>query len=302
MVALQSSAGLVFGSAESWNGNVLTVAIVAQLAIGDVVEFRLELPGMEQTALGRVRVIAVKGDRTTAASYQLLVQSIAEADKESFDAWKSAVEAGHPASCQSRHHSAAGWAEAALNGGTTPAERAHAMRIEEERRQRLKATVRQLVQSQKKAWPDPREDDTDDPTITAITNLRPGLNPGRPSVHSSPVLPPARPTLPPAAATVPVPAQAPDPRIDLRPGEVEFRWRTQDRYRQDYKSTLRYRGLFIADSGALRAQTTIGVVLQLPTGARIRAQGEVVNVSANGAAIQFSVSTTDADRLAAAAD
>ncbi len=306
MVALQSSAGLVFGSAESWNGNVLTVVIVAQLTVGEVVEFRLELPGLEQTALGMVRVIAVKGDRTSAASYQLLVQSIADADKESFDAWKSAVEAGHAASCQSRHRSAAGWAETALNGGTTPAERAHAMRMEEERRLRLRATVRQLVQSQKKAWPDPLEDDTDDHTITAITGLRPGLTPERPGVS----LPPGRTTLPPVASPLlptrsPIPTRppdpTPDPKIEVRPGEVEFHWRNLDRYRQDYKSTLRYRGLFVADSGSLQAQTTILVVLRLPTGAPIRGTGDVVNVSAAGAAIQFAVSSPDAARLTAAA-
>lgn len=307
MVALQSSSGLVFGSAESWDGNVLTVAIVAQLAIGDVVEFRLELPGLEQTALGLVRVLAMKGDRTTAASYQLLVQSVSEDDKEAFDAWKSAVAAGHAASCRSRHVTAAGWAETALNRGTTPAERAHAMKIEEERRIRLRATVRQLVQSKKKSWPDPREDDTDDPTITAITNLRPGLNPGRPSLYpSSPVLPAAqpRPAVPPPlnpAVPPPLNIEIPDPKIEIRPGEIEYRWITLDRYRQDYRSTLRYRGLFVVDSGTLQAQATIRVLLRPPTGELIRCTGEVVNVSPAGAAIQFTVTADDAARLAAAA-
>ena len=103
------------------------------------------------------------------------------------------------------------------------------------------------------------------------------------------------------AAPPPLNIEIPDPKIEIRPGEIEYRWITLDRYRQDYRSTLRYRGLFVVDSGTLQAQATIRVLLRTPTGELIRCTGEVVNVSPAGAAIQFTVTADDAARLAAAA-
>ena len=282
--------------------------------------------------------------------------SIAADDQEAFDAWRSAVEAGNAACSRTKHTSAAGWAGAALNRGTTPAERAHAVQQQEARKARLRATVKNLLQAQKKGWPDPREDDSDDPTIISVAQTRPSLTPRSPRASMPPghALPPPPVAAPPvqaaqpaqtvpmarqpgatsAGATLtpaldgaepppnitlvpareappvritpsqaqprPAPPAAPDPTIRVAPGEVGFRWASAERYRQDHKESLRYRGLFVpaqASGPTLAEHARLRVLLSLPWGEEVHCRGEVVSASPAGAGIQFEADSELARRL-----
>lgn len=342
MIALQSPSGLIFGTALALDQDVFTVVVAGGMDPGSAVEFRLELPGLEDTALGMMRVLEVRGERGAASTYLLRVMSVSADDQEAFEGWKSAVNSGVIACSRSRHSSAAGWAEAALAGGTTPEERARAVAIQEERRIRLQASVRQLIHAHKKGWPDPGDVGAGDSSLMDVVRARSSLTPGSPRSSGgrspqAPVPPPVRvgltptplavragtasgppqPRPPPVApvvaspvvaapvvaapvvaspavpapvvpAPVVVPARPADPVITFREGEVELVWRSLERYRADYKESLRFFGYFAADAPVLEPMSTIRVILVLPAGHRLCLAGQVVAVTPAGTAIQFS--------------
>ena len=71
MIALQSPQGLVFGSAQGIDHDTVTVALVGHLNGGQSVEFRMELPGLDETALGVGRVVSGRGERGGASTFQI---------------------------------------------------------------------------------------------------------------------------------------------------------------------------------------------------------------------------------------
>lgn len=90
VMSVKTDNGLVVGETTHVDHNRLLVDIVATLRPGQVLEFRLELPGADDTIQGLLRVDRCEKDKLRAE-----IVEIAEADRAVFEAWWAEREKGH---------------------------------------------------------------------------------------------------------------------------------------------------------------------------------------------------------------
>jgi hypothetical protein len=158
MMSVQTRGGLVFGSATHIDGMNLRFEIEGQIDIGDNVEWRLELPGLDETAMGWMRITAVRREPGSPSQVRGLIQSVSPADAEIFEVWKRGVESGTRAFTVSKRPKTDSWLSATTMVGSSEAERKQAVAIEEERRKRRLERAKSLLKNTK-SWPDPQDRD-----------------------------------------------------------------------------------------------------------------------------------------------
>ncbi len=157
MIAVQTPNGLVFGTARKIDGLTLHFEVDSEVPAGTVVEFKVELPGLEETAMGQLRVIGVRLEAGRAVKqWSATVVSVAEADEEIFTMWRRCVDEGSRTFALSNRGGTDDWLKSQMMAGTTPAERARAVAQQEERRKKRLERARTLVKNAKR-WPDPED-------------------------------------------------------------------------------------------------------------------------------------------------
>ena len=159
MIAVQSPDGMVFGTARGIDGLSLYVEIEAEIPIDAQVEWRMELPGVDETVLGGMRIVKVTRNQTSGVRvYTGNVTNISPDDKDLWEDWRAAVERGVRTVTHTRGGAGAwdSWTREQMMGGTTPAERARAVAYQEERRKRRAEKTRELLGNRKR-WPDPTD-------------------------------------------------------------------------------------------------------------------------------------------------
>jgi hypothetical protein len=175
MISVQSPGGLVFGSAKALEDDALSFEVDARLDIDKIVEFRLELPGLDETAMGTLRTIRTRKQVTGAELFTARIASIHDDDREIFEVWRAAVLRGTRAMTHSRHANTDAWLASSSMQGSTASERAHAVANQEERRRRRLMRARQIASLHKRSWPDPT--DTDGAAAATREVWRPSLAP-----------------------------------------------------------------------------------------------------------------------------
>ncbi len=159
MIAVQSPDGMVFGTARGIDGASLYVEIEAEIPMEAHVEWRMELPGVDETVLGGMRIVKVTRNQTSGVRvYTGVITNVSPDDKELWDDWRAAVERGVRTVTHTRGGAGAwdSWTRDQMMGGTTPAERARAVAHQEERRKRRAEKTRELLGNRKR-WPDPTD-------------------------------------------------------------------------------------------------------------------------------------------------
>lgn len=159
MIAVQAPSGMVFGTARKLDGNTLHFELDGDVPAGTVVEFRMELPGLDETAMGKLRVVGVRQEPGKAVkTWSAAVVAVSEADEEIFQVWRRTVDEGSRAFALSTKLGADDWFRSQTMAGSSPAERARAVAVQEERRKRRVERARALVKNAKR-WPDPEDRD-----------------------------------------------------------------------------------------------------------------------------------------------
>ncbi|MBM4368208.1 MAG: hypothetical protein FJ102_18495 [Deltaproteobacteria bacterium] len=157
MIAVQTPGGLVFGTARKIDGQTVHFEVDSEVPAGTIVEFKIELPGLEETAMGQMRVIGVRLQPGSAVKqWSAVVVSVAENDEEIFTMWRRCVDEGSRTFALSARGGTDDWFKSQMMAGTTPAERARAVAQQEERRKRRLERARTLVKNAKR-WPDPED-------------------------------------------------------------------------------------------------------------------------------------------------
>ena len=156
MIAVQAPSGMVFGTARKVDGNTLHFELDSDVPAGTGVEVRMDLPGLDETAMGKVRVVGVRQEPGKAVkTWSAAVVSVADVDEEIFQLWRRTVEEGS----RSFAVSARGgddWFKSQTMAGSSPAERARAVAVQEERRKRRVERARALAKNARR-WPDPED-------------------------------------------------------------------------------------------------------------------------------------------------
>ncbi len=155
-LSVQTPGGLVFGGATKIDGMNLSFELEGQLAVGDVVEWRMELPGLDETAMGVMRVTYVRRESGVVARWTALILSLSPADADIFEVWRRGVEAGTRAFTVSKFPVGDAWLAATTMVGSSEAERKQAVAVEEVRRRKRLERAKSLVKNAK-IWPDPQD-------------------------------------------------------------------------------------------------------------------------------------------------
>lgn len=158
MIAIQTPDGMLFGTARRFDGETLHCEIDADILPGTLVEWRMELPGLDDTALGKMRIIGVQRVANSGVRiWSGAIVAVDTEDEEVFSVWKRGVDEGSRSFSKSRHSGGqVDWLSGQTTSGASPAERARAMAQQDERRKRRAERARQLAKNAK-AWPDPEE-------------------------------------------------------------------------------------------------------------------------------------------------
>lgn len=153
-LSVQSRGGLVFGSATQIDGSNLTFELEAQMEVGDNVEWRMELSGLDDTAMGRMRIVSRRADAGYPVRWVGAIMSVSPDDSAVFEVWRRGVEAGTRAFTVSKRPPTDSWLASTTMVGSSEAERRQAVAIEEARRKQRLERAKCLVKNAK-SWPDP---------------------------------------------------------------------------------------------------------------------------------------------------
>ncbi len=156
MISVQSPGGLVFGTATRIDGMILHFDLEARMDAGEVVEFRIELPGLEETAMGSLRIVSGRKGDGGASSFSASIQALVPDDAEIFEVWRRGVEQGTRAFSHSTRAPTDSWLKSTTMVGSTEAERRQAVASQDERRKRRLENAKQLARNSR-AWPDPED-------------------------------------------------------------------------------------------------------------------------------------------------
>ncbi len=155
MLSVQSLGGLVFGTATGIDGMTLHFELDARMEAGDIAEWRMELPGLEETAMGMLRILAGRKEGPMPV-WVATIQSISPDDAEIFEVWRRGVEHGTRAFSHSSRAPTDSWLSSTTMVGSTDAERKLAVANQEERRKRRLERAKTLARNSK-SWPDPED-------------------------------------------------------------------------------------------------------------------------------------------------
>ncbi|MCK6506796.1 hypothetical protein L6R53_26070 [Myxococcota bacterium] len=190
MISVRNDLGVAVGHAEQLSADHVAFWMNVPLERGSKVEFRLELPGADETVLGFLVIEAGEGPPGTLVHYRARVAEIDPGDRDCFHRWVQAVSEGH-VPLNVRGAALTGNPFSTMHGASREQTEAALRRIEERKERMARATQRFT------------EQDTDEVFIAGVFDLgAPAPAPAR--AAASP--PPA--TRPGAAATA-----ATDPRL-----------------------------------------------------------------------------------------
>jgi len=156
MLSVQTPGGLVFGTGRRLEGLTLGFELDGRMEAGDVVEFRIELPGLEESAMGTLRVLAGRKDPgATVTWWTATIASISLDDQEIFEVWRRGVEHGTRAFSHTTRTTDEFMASTTMVG-SSDSERRLAVAAQEERRKRRLERAKTLAKNAR-AWPDPSD-------------------------------------------------------------------------------------------------------------------------------------------------
>ncbi len=154
MLSVQTPGGLVFGTARRIQGQTLGFEADGRMEPGDEVQWRMELPGLDETAMGTMRIMGgAKDANATVMSWTGAILSVARDDAEVFEVWRQGVESGTRAFSYSSKPPTDSWLAATTMAGSTEAERRLALQAEEERKKGRVERAKRLAKNAK-MWPD----------------------------------------------------------------------------------------------------------------------------------------------------
>ena len=154
MLSVQTPGGLVFGTARRIQGQTLGFEADGRMEPGDEVQWRMELPGLDETAMGTMRIMGGQKDaNATVTTWTGAILSISREDAEVFEIWRLGVESGTRAFSYSNKPPTDSWLAATTMAGSTEAERRLALQAEEERKKGRVERAKRLAKNAK-MWPD----------------------------------------------------------------------------------------------------------------------------------------------------
>ena len=155
-ISVQSAGGLAFGGAVQIDGLNVTFELETQMEVGDNVEWRMELPGLDDTAMGRMRILSRRADPGYPVRWVGSITSVSPEDTAIFEVWRRGVEAGTRSFAVSKRAPGDAWLAATTMVGSSEAERKQAVAIEEARRKQRLERAKSLLKNSK-SWPDPTD-------------------------------------------------------------------------------------------------------------------------------------------------
>ncbi len=303
MLAIQSKAGLVFGQMVQWTRAQMVFEVAMELETNVEFEFRVEMAGLDDTVLGRLRVLARAPTVDGVARHSARIEWVHPEDQGIYDDWAEAFEAGRPPSSLHGLANQSGFATGKIRG-TSAEERARVSKEMEDRLKQRQGRAREVLLATKKVWPDPfdeagarvaaaigfvdslafRNGPTDLPAVVAAP---PPVNAPVVAAPPPPVVAPAPPVV---AAPPPVVAARPPPAVPAPPPcsvtidrskavpKVVFTWSGVEGFRADARAHLRH-GLMHVDSADVGpVGSPVEVVLVTPEGHEIPCVGRIAIV------------------------
>lgn len=155
MISVRNDLGVAVGHAEQLNADRVAFWMNVPLEQGSKVEFRLELPGADETVLGFLVIEAGEGPPGTLVHYRARVAEIDPGDRECFQRWVQAVSEGH-VPLNVRGTTRSGNPFSTMHGASREQTEAALRRIEERKERMARATQRFV------------EDDTDEVFIAGV--------------------------------------------------------------------------------------------------------------------------------------
>jgi hypothetical protein len=314
-ISVQSAGGLAFGGAVQFDGMNVTFELETQMEVGDNVEWRMELPGLDDTAMGRMRILSRRADPGYPVRWVGSITSVSPEDTAIFEVWRRGVEAGTRSFAVSKRAPGDAWLAATTMVGSSEAERKQAVAIEEARRKQRLERAKSLLKNSK-SWPDPTDvesgvvaasgvfrnslsgsvnrsaasshgaDPAGRPRLAVAAALRANIGGERPA---APVPTPAglgaeRPAIPsPAASPAPQRAAAPSPasmtelpKLLVDRNMAMLRFTEGGSFRSLHKATLAGGIIIVQTADVGPAGTRLDFVITLPSGATIFAPGQVM--------------------------
>lgn len=301
MISVQSPGGLVFGTATGMDGQTLHFELDARMEAGDVVEWRMELPGLEENAMGSLRIVAGRRDLGPMPTWVGTIQSVAADDVEIFEVWRRGVEHGTRAFSHSTRAPTDSWLAATTMVGSSEAERKQAVAAQEERRRRRLERAKTLAKNAK-AWPDP--EDLDGGRSVASGAFRASLSrsvsrsvsvaamgsTGAPAVEErsrSAVAAALRQGLGPALA--PSAPDAGEPVVHVDRGMASVQFLPGAAWKQVYKPALLAGTLRLRRTDVGLAAASVSFFMVLPTGSTVMATGRIRTVAADHSEIDLTL-------------
>jgi len=140
IISIRNALGVSVGQADSLTEDGVFFEMTHPITVGEVIEFRMELPRANETVLGDMRVVAGKGPPGSLVRYRAEIVRIEARDQDVYAGWLDRTRRGRPADdLRSRLDS--------LNSlssmhGATAEETDNALRRIDERKQRM-ASIRE---------------------------------------------------------------------------------------------------------------------------------------------------------------
>lgn len=210
MLAIQSNAGLVFGQMVQWKRREVVFELALALDRGADLEFRVEMVGLDDTVLGKLRVLERRPPVDGVTQHAAEIHWVHPEDLRIYDDWAAAFEAGRAPSSLRALDNQSGFRSGGVRG-TSAEERARVSGEMEARLRQRQERAREVLSAAKKVWPDPF--DAVGGRVAAAMAFVAGLEPNghgpAPSLRPArTVAPVAMPDAAPAAVT-PTPVGAP---------------------------------------------------------------------------------------------
>ncbi len=317
MISVQSPGGLVFGTATRIDGMTISFDLEARMDAGEVVEFRIELPGLEETAMGTLRITSGRKGDAGASSFLASIQTLVPDDAEIFEVWRRGVEQGTRAFSHSSRAPTDSWLKSTTMVGSTEAERRLAVASQEDRRKRRLENAKHLARNSR-AWPDPEDlaggrvaasgafraslsrSASRSPASHSVGNVtQSGSSVGtgdRPRTAVADALRQGFGAIPWAVATPAAPATAPtspdaapavrEPTVHVDNGMASVTFQNDASWRGLHRPSLLSGMLVFARKDLGVAGTELKLFLILPNGSMVMADGTVLAVSASHTELQ----------------
>lgn len=218
MIALISDQGLVFGTVVGLSLRRLRMEVAAELRVDSELEWRMELTGLPDTAMGWLQLRGAPTVESGLSRYDADILRVVAEDRELFELWVDGVLNHHIVATRPPSTTGPFGAAAAMQG-TSPGERAAVVRRMEEQRKNRSRRAMEVLAAGKKRWPSPEDEAGGRRAVAAgwSTELKPAPlervarpaprlaarhrddDPGDPTTRPLPAAPAPQPTRPEAA-------------------------------------------------------------------------------------------------------